>query len=108
MRKRYQGQCHCGRVRFEIDADIDHVRSCDCTVCRQRGALIFRIPPDDFHPLTDIEDMSTYCWGSLTATDYFCSTCGILPFRRPSALTESERKQGKKEFEGWAINTRCL
>lgn len=107
-KKRYQGQCHCGHVQFEIDAEIDHVRICDCSICHQRGALIFRVAPDDFRLKTDIEELSTYRWGTLTAVDYFCPKCGILPFRKPSALTKSEIEHGKEEFHGWAINTRCL
>ena len=40
MKATYQGSCHCGRVRFEIDAVLTHVRVCDCSMCRHRGALI--------------------------------------------------------------------
>jgi len=39
----YRGSCHCGRVKFEVDLELDHVRSCDCSICRKRGALIHRV-----------------------------------------------------------------
>ncbi|MFC4275672.1 GFA family protein [Achromobacter aloeverae] len=106
--KTYQGTCHCKAVRFEIDADIDHVRACDCSVCSRRGALIFRVAPEAFRLLTPIEDLSVYRWGSMTGADYFCPVCGILPFRKPSAPTATEAAAGLRPFLGWAINTRCL
>ena len=106
--KTYKGSCHCGRVQFEIDADIDHLRSCDCSICRRRGALNFRIPKSQLRMLTPMEDLALYQWGSMTAEDYFCPTCGILPFRRPSDPTPQELREGVKPFDGWAVNVRCL
>ncbi len=104
----WQGRCHCGFVRFEVTADIDHVRVCDCSICHQRGALNFRVPEDALLLHTPLEELRLYQWGSRTAKDYFCPHCGILPFRRPSAPTRQERAEGVEPFEGWAINTRCL
>ena len=94
MTKTYAGSCHCGAVRFEIDANIDHVRVCDCSICSKRGALIHRVPADAFRLLTPLDALSVYRWGSLTAADYFCPVCGILPFRKPSYPTIEERAVG--------------
>jgi hypothetical protein len=58
--------------------------------------------------MTPWEDLSVYQWGSYTAKDFFCPTCGILPFRRPSDPTAEERRQGVQPFDGWAVNVRCL
>jgi len=93
----YKGSCHCGRVRFEVDADISFVRSCDCSVCRRRGALIFRVEPERFRLLTPLDDLALYQFHTHTARDYFCPVCGILPFRRPRTAPEM-----------WGINVRCL
>jgi hypothetical protein len=104
----YRGSCHCGKVRFEVEAEIDHVRVCDCSVCRRRGALNFRVPKENLRLLTPWDDLAVYRWGSRTAADYFCPVCGILPFRRPSDPTPKERAEGVQPFDGWAINVRCL
>jgi len=104
----YTGSCHCGRVRFQVEAEIDHVRVCDCSICRRRGALNFRVPKHALHLLTPWEDLVLYQWGSRTAEDYFCPTCGILPFRRPGDPSEQELREGLEPFDGWAINVRCL
>lgn len=104
----YQGSCHCGKVRFEVDAEIDHVRVCDCSICRRRGALNHRVPKGSLRLLTPWDELVVYQWGSRTAKDYFCPTCGILPFRRPSDPTPEELRQGVQLFDGWAVNVRCL
>ncbi|HEU0218577.1 MAG TPA: GFA family protein [Stellaceae bacterium] len=97
MKQTYNGSCHCGRVRYEVDADLDHVRVCDCSICWRRGALNFRVPPEDFRLLTPLEDLSLYTFHTRTARDYFCPTCGIQPFRRP-----------RTDPSVWTINVRCL
>jgi hypothetical protein len=97
MRQTYQGSCHCGRVRFEVDADLDHVRVCDCSICRKRGALLHRVDEAQFRLLTPLADLALYQFHTRTARDYFCPACGILPFRRPRTAPEQ-----------WSINVRCL
>ena len=106
--KTYRGSCHCGRTRFEVDLDLDHVRSCDCSICRKRGALIHRVDADRLRLLTPIEELTLYQWHTRTAEDYFCPVCGILPFRRPRHRTSQEMATGAPEFSGWSINVRCL
>ena len=107
--KTYQGSCHCGRVRFEVDAELDHVRSCDCSICRKRGALIHRVPAERFRLLAPrLEELTLYQWLTRTAEDYFCPVCGILSFRRPRHRTPEEIAEGMPEFTGWGINVRCL
>ena len=96
MKKTYEGSCHCGKVRFEVDLNLDHVRSCDCSICRRRGALVHRLEEEDFRLLTPLEDLTLYQWIK-TAKDYFCPTCGILPFRRPRLAPHL-----------WSVNVRCL
>ena len=91
-----------------MDLDLDHVRSCDCSICRRRGALIHRVEADRLRLLTPLEDLTLYQWHTSTAEDYFCPACGILPFRRPRHRTPKETAQGVPEFSGWSINVRCL
>ena len=104
----YHESCHCDSVRFKVDAEIDHVRDCDCAVCRRRGALIFRVPAEAMRLLTNWDALAEYRWGTMTGVDYFCRICGILPFRKPSAPTRQELLDGAIPFDGWAINVRCL
>ena len=52
MKKTYSGSCHCGKVRFDVDMNLDHVRVCDCTVCKKRGALNHRVEEKDIQIFT--------------------------------------------------------
>jgi len=80
-----------------VDADLDHVRCCDCSLCRKRGALNHRVEAACFRLLTPLDELSVYQWHTRTATDYFCPTCGISPFRRPRTAPHL-----------WTVNIRCL
>jgi hypothetical protein len=97
MKKTYRGSCHCGRAQFEVDADLDHVRVCDCSICRRRGALNHRVEASDLRILTPLDDLTVYEWNTKVAKDYFCPVCGILPFRRPRTAPDK-----------WTVNVRCL
>jgi len=35
----YQGACHCGRVKFEVRAELNYVVDCYCSICGRTGAL---------------------------------------------------------------------
>ena len=93
----YTGSCHCGRVRFEIDADLDHARSCDCSFCSKRAAVVHRVAESHFRLLSDPSQLTTYRFHTRTATHYFCRTCGIFPFHRPRTAPDV-----------WGVNVRCL
>ncbi len=108
MQKTYSGSCHCGLIKFEVLADVDHLRECNCSICIRRGALNFRVAKQNLKILTPLANAGLYQWGSKTAEDYFCAKCGILPFRKPSQLTQAEIAAGKVQFTGWAVNARCL
>lgn len=94
----YKGSCHCGRNRFEVKiADLKDVRVCDCSICAKRGALNVRVEEQDIRLLTSLDELTLYQFHAMTAKDYFCPTCGILPFRRPRTAPEL-----------WTVNVRCL
>jgi hypothetical protein len=97
VKQTYRGSCHCGKVQFEVDADLDHVRVCDFSIRRRRGAFNLRVEPADFRLFSPLEDLSLYTFHTRTAKDYFCPNCGIQRFRRP-----------RTDPSVWTINVRCL
>ena len=93
----YHGSCHCGRVRFEIDAEIARVTRCNCSICAKKGALLLRVPPERFRLLAGEEALTRYQFNTRVAQHLFCSICGMHPFSRPRAAPEQ-----------YTINVRCL
>ena len=69
MKKTYNGSCHCGKVQFEVDMNLDHVRVCDCSVCRRRGALNHWVEDKEIHIFTPLDELIQYKWHTMTATD---------------------------------------
>ena len=80
--QRYEGRCHCGAVRFEIETDIPELTMCDCSMCRRRNAVMVKVHESRFMLLAGAETLSEYQFHTRTARHYFCRTCGIYPFHR--------------------------
>ncbi len=57
----HSGGCHCGAVRFEVDApaDIEAV-DCNCSLCAMTGFLHLIVPASRFRLLTDTAAMTEY------------------------------------------------
>ncbi|MES1982459.1 MAG: GFA family protein [Pseudomonadota bacterium] len=96
---KYQGNCHCGQIAFEVEGEISEVTSCNCSICQRKGALMWFVPRQAMTLLTPQEKMSTYTFNKHLIQHRFCPTCGIHPFGEgatPSGETMA------------AINVRCL
>jgi hypothetical protein len=92
-----EGGCHCGRVRFRAQVDLDLLSQCSCTVCTKKGILHLPVFPSDFQLLRGKTALTVYTFESGVARHPFCSTCGMHPFYIP-------RSQPDKV----TVNARCL
>jgi hypothetical protein len=79
---KYQGRCHCGAVRFEIESDFPELTTCDCSICRRKNALMVKVHETQFQLLSDEGALAEYRFHTMTARHFFCNTCGIYPFHR--------------------------
>ncbi len=84
----YTGSCHCGAVRFEVDAVIERVTQCNCSICGKKGMLHHRVAPENFRMLAGDAQLGTYRFGTGLARHHFCKLCGIHTFTRPRAAPE--------------------
>jgi len=55
MKKTYTG-CQCGKVRYEAQAEIGEVITCNCSRCRKLGALFSAVAMPDFKLLSGEND----------------------------------------------------
>lgn len=78
----YRGQCHCGKVKFEVDTDLDRVVRCNCSLCRRRSALMTYAHENDLRIIDGEDALGLYQFHTMQAKHYFCRTCGIYPFHR--------------------------
>jgi hypothetical protein len=79
---RYQGSCHCGAVQFCIEAEINELIACDCSLCRKKNALMATVSYAALKIHRGREWLSLYQWNTGKAEHYFCSKCGIYTFNR--------------------------
>ena len=68
--------CHCGKVTLVLNAAVDEVGECNCSICRRYAALWAYFSPDQVQ-LT-AADTEFYCWGDQEVEFHRCKTCGCL------------------------------
>lgn len=94
----HSGGCHCGRVRFEIDAPAElETRLCNCSICSMTAYLHLIVPRARFRLLEGEDALTTYTFNTGVAQHHFCSVCGIKSFYVP-----------RSNPDGVSVNVRCL
>ena len=48
MAATYEGSCHCGRVAYTVEADLDGTITCNCSCCQRRGSILAFAPATEF------------------------------------------------------------
>ena len=94
----HQGKCHCGAVRFEVDAPARIAAlDCNCSICRMSGFLHLIVPATRFRLLAGADLLTEYTFNTGVARHRFCRVCGIKPFYIP-----------RSNPDGIDVNVRCL
>ena len=92
------GGCHCGAVRFEVEAPEDlEVTECNCSICSKSGYLHLIAPKSKFRLLSGESNLQTYTFDTHEAKHMFCKICGIKSFYIP-----------RSHPDGISVNVRCL
>ena len=95
----HTGSCHCGRIAFEVEGDIDSALACNCSICSRKGSLLWFVPRDKLKLKTPDDAAGTYEFNKHVIKHRFCPTCGIHPY--------GEGKDPKGNAMA-AINLRCI
>lgn len=96
---RYNGSCHCGNIRFQVEGSLTGAMSCNCSICQRKGSLLWFVPREHLHLATPDENASAYTFNKHAIKHRFCPTCGMHPY------AEGQDPKGKAMA---AINVRCL
>jgi hypothetical protein len=99
MKQKYTGGCQCGNVRYEVQAEIGRVISCNCSRCAKLGSLLSAAQASDFKLLSGEGDLTTFKFNKHVIDHPFCSTCGIQSFASGKGQDGSDMVM---------INVRCL
>ena len=92
------GGCHCGAVKFEVEAPGDlEVSECNCSICAKSGYLHLIVPQSKFNLISGEDNLTTYAFDTHEAKHLFCKTCGIKSFYIP-----------RSHPDGVSVNVRCL
>ncbi|HEX4895130.1 MAG TPA: GFA family protein [Solimonas sp.] len=94
----HRGGCHCGAVRFEVQAAArPRAQRCNCSMCRLTGFEHLIVPAADFRLLSGADSLTTYTFNTGVARHLFCRVCGIKSFYVP-----------RSNPDGYSVNLRCL
>ena len=96
---KYKGSCHCGKVAYEVEGQIDKALSCNCSMCQRKGSLLWFVPYDKFRLLTPDENANTYTFNKHAIKHRFCRASGVHPY------AQGIDAKGNRTA---AINIRCL
>ncbi len=97
--KEHHGGCHCGRVRFDVTADLSSIIACNCSICQKTGSILAFVPEAQFKLVSGADDLVDYQFNKKVIHHLFCRVCGVRSFARGAA------PDGRKMA---AVNVRCL
>jgi hypothetical protein len=73
------GECNCGAVQFEIDADLSGVFICHCSICRSstgsNGKAVVVVLNDQFRWNRGQEQIATWKKPNTNWQTWFCRIC---------------------------------
>ena len=96
---KYHGSCHCGRIAFDVEGEIESALACNCSMCQRKGSLLWFVPKAQFRLTTPESNAATYLFNKEFIRHRFCASCGIHPY------AEATDREGNPTA---AINVRCL
>jgi hypothetical protein len=98
--KTYTGGCHCGAVRYEVQADLANVMQCNCSICSKRGLMLTFAGADQFKLLSGGDLLKDYQFNKKVIHHVFCPTCGVESFANGTRPGDGAKMV--------AVNVRCL
>jgi len=89
----YTGGCHCRRIRFKVEGQLESMSMCNCSICSKMGYLHWTVEPERLRLPTEPGGWTTYRFLTRKAENRFCPTCGVSPFRVPRSDSRQDHRQ---------------
>jgi len=86
---KYDGRCHCGNIRFEVEGEITAAMACNCCICSRQGSLLWFVPRARFKLLTPEDDIGAYTFNKHVVKHRF------LPDLRHSSVPRGHPRIGR-------------
>lgn len=97
--KKYNGSCHCGKVRYDVTVDLKQAMTCNCSICSRTGSIMAFVPADQFQQSSGQDAQTDYQFNRMNIHHLFCATCGVRSFGHGT---------GPGGVPMFMINVRCL
>ncbi len=68
----YSGSCHCGALHYTCDTDPAQVMTCNCSICRRKGAVLHFVSPSQVHLTADPQALGIYRFNKHIIAHHFC------------------------------------
>lgn len=73
----HTGGCHCGQLRYSVDAALDNVAHCHCSICRRTtGGIVTTWATVPLASFRWTVGTPTEYASSASCIRYFCPNCG--------------------------------
>lgn len=95
----FEGRCHCGAVRFDIElhGGLEDAQRCNCSYCSMNGSVTLTAKDRDLTVVKGFDVLRVYTFGSHSTQHFFCARCGVH--------THHQLRRDPKKV---AVNVACL
>ena len=99
MTQVFEGRCHCGAVRFDIELQggLEEAQRCNCSYCSMTGSVTLTAKASDMTVVKGFDVLRVYTFGSHSTQHFFCARCGVHP-----------HPQLRRDTKKIAVNVACL
>jgi hypothetical protein len=106
-----QASCHCGAVRIDINAELQSLTECTCSVCHRYGAQWAYCTRETAKVTSNSGTITAYTWGDKTLEFFHCNNCGCLTHyesiekKDDSRIAVNARMMSPADVEGLKVRT---
>lgn len=87
----FTGSCHCGALRYDCAVDPTQATTCNCSICRRKGAVLHFVDAPDVTLTADPAALGIYHFHRQIIAHHFCKICGVAPWSQVTLPDGSQK-----------------